>query len=78
MILRQAMINVMKFPMNYRKPFKLALAVLDVDHSNNNRDLEQGRRRRLRELCLKILFPVTVIILLLLHAVWLGNCECSF
>ena len=27
-----------------------------------NRDLKQGRRRRLRERCLKILFPVTVII----------------
>ena len=27
------------------------------------RDLKQGRRRRLREPCLKILFPITVIIL---------------
>ena len=27
------------------------------------RDLKQGRRRRLRERCLKILFAVTVIIL---------------
>ena len=43
----------------------------------NNRDLKQGRRRRLRERCLKILFPVTVIILRLLHVVRLGKCECA-
>ena len=29
--------------------------------------LKQGRRQRLRERCLKILFPVTVIILRLLQ-----------
>ena len=37
------------------------------------RDLKQGRRRRLRERCLKILFPVTAIILRLLHVVQLGK-----
>ena len=34
----------------------------DDDDDDDNGDLKQGRRRWLREHCLKILFPVTVII----------------
>ena len=42
------------------------------------RDLKQGRRRRLRERCLKILFFVTVIILRLLQVARRGEYETTF
>ena len=64
---------------NYIIPLSRPRVVLAVTrvHVLDTRDLKQGRRRRLRERCLKILFPVTVIILRLLHVVRLGKCECA-